>query len=87
MCPNQKTAGEYVYGTLYILIFPYIISSAISGNITIQTYDIPQNPVTKPACQPINDGVSAGCLQDGVITTINFENYNTLTYTYTFCMY
>jgi hypothetical protein len=88
MCPSQKAAGEYVYGTLYILILVYPISSAeIAGNLTIQTYDIPQTSVSKPACQPINDGVSTGCLRDGVVTTFVFENFNPITYTYTFCMH
>jgi hypothetical protein len=62
----------------------------IAGNLTVETYDLPTAPVSKPPCTPPTDGNSIACLQDGVVTRINVSEalVNTpLTYTYTFCKY
>jgi hypothetical protein len=87
MCPNQQITGQYAYGTLFI----QVISGHSAGNITVETYDFPSEPVAKSPCVEVEDGgASLGCLQDGVLYQLDVtedEAFTPFTYTYTFCKF
>jgi hypothetical protein len=87
MCPNQKEAGLYIYGTIFISLVAFYqvcinvqvmwllteyLQTDMVGNITIETYDLPTSPVEKPPCVPHENSID--CLQDGIVTRVNVSD-------------